>query len=163
MEWFAMAHTLGEAHRRGQPHKVLHLTSYDRLEEYLRAFAQGHFNLLILVGAGGLSRRCGITCGPGSSRPPAWTGPRSWRPRPRTGAPGSPPNCWPATPTAAPRHRSRHSWSRGEDAGRPSSTTAANLAASEGEGLARRADLKFLTRLRLRPTSLATIDDDHSG
>jgi hypothetical protein len=27
-----MALTLGEAHRRGQPHKVLHLTSYDRLE-----------------------------------------------------------------------------------------------------------------------------------
>ena len=47
--------------RRGQPHKVLHLTTYDRLEEYLRAFAQGHFHLLILVGAGGLakSRSCG--------------------------------------------------------------------------------------------------------
>ena len=41
---------------RGQPHKVLHLSSYDRLEEYLRAFAQGHFNLLILVGAGGLAK-----------------------------------------------------------------------------------------------------------
>ena len=41
---------------RGQPHKVLHLTSYDRLEEYLRAFAQGHFNLLILVGSGGLAK-----------------------------------------------------------------------------------------------------------
>ncbi len=36
-----MALTLGEAHRRGQSHKVLHLTSYDRLEEYLRAFARG--------------------------------------------------------------------------------------------------------------------------
>ena len=235
-------------HRRGQPHKVLQLTTYDRLEEYLRAFAQGHFHLLILVGAGGLaksrsvravldgkacwiegnatpfgmyvklyrhrdqfvviddvdalyadrsgvrllkclcqteeekavawhsdarslerqgiprefttksrvviisndwktlnknvaalqdrghvllfqpsaaevhqqagggsttrrfmsglpptctgcaSRRCGITCGPGNSRPPAWTGPRSWRPRPRTRGPGSPPSCWPAPP-----------------------------------------------------------------
>ena len=42
--------------RRGHPHKVLHLTSYDRLEEYLRAFAQGHFHLLILVGAGGLAK-----------------------------------------------------------------------------------------------------------
>ena len=42
--------------RRGQPHKVLHLSSYDRLEAYLRAFAQGHFNLLILVGAGGLAK-----------------------------------------------------------------------------------------------------------
>ena len=41
---------------RGHPHKVLHLTSYDRLEEYLRAFAQGHFNLLILVGSGGLAK-----------------------------------------------------------------------------------------------------------
>ena len=42
--------------RRGQPHKVLHLSSYDRLEAYLRAFAQGHFNLLILVGSGGLAK-----------------------------------------------------------------------------------------------------------
>ena len=41
---------------RGQPHKVLHLSSYDRLEAYLRAFAQGHFHLLILVGAGGLAK-----------------------------------------------------------------------------------------------------------
>src|SRR5271157_3157838 len=40
---------------RGQP-KVLHLSSYDRLEEYLRAFARGHFNLLILVGSGGLAK-----------------------------------------------------------------------------------------------------------
>src|SRR3954465_15787111 len=36
-----------------RPHKVLHLTTYLRLEEYLRAFAQGHFHLLVLVGAGG--------------------------------------------------------------------------------------------------------------
>jgi hypothetical protein len=42
--------------RRGKPHKVLHLSSYDRLEEYLRAFAQGHFHLLILVGSGGLAK-----------------------------------------------------------------------------------------------------------
>src|SRR5208283_3689539 len=41
---------------RGHPHKVLHLSTYDRLEAYLRAFAQGHFNLLILVGAGGLAK-----------------------------------------------------------------------------------------------------------
>ena len=27
--------------RRGQPHKVLHLTTYDRLEEYLRASPRG--------------------------------------------------------------------------------------------------------------------------
>jgi hypothetical protein len=42
--------------RRGQSHEVVHLTSYDRLESYLRAFAQGHFHLLILVGAGGLAK-----------------------------------------------------------------------------------------------------------
>ena len=232
--------------KAGHPHKVLHLTSYERLEQYLRAFAEGHFGLLILVGDGGLaksrsvqavlngracwiegnaspfgmyvklyrhrdqfvviddvdalyadrsgvrllkclcqteeeksvawhsdthslepqgiprefttksrvviisndwktlnknvaalqdrghvllfqpdaaevhrkagtwfddpeiyagsppictgcaSRRCGITCGPGSSRPPAWTGPRSWRTRRRTSGPGWRPSCWPA-------------------------------------------------------------------
>src|SRR5262245_51991746 len=42
--------------QRGQPHKVVRLTTYQRLEEYLRAFAQGHFHLLILVGAGGLAK-----------------------------------------------------------------------------------------------------------
>jgi len=35
---------------------VLHLSSYDRLEAYLGAFAQGHFHLLILIGAGGLAK-----------------------------------------------------------------------------------------------------------
>ncbi len=40
----------------GHPHKVLRLTTYDRLEQYLRAFAEGHFGLLILVGAGGLAK-----------------------------------------------------------------------------------------------------------
>ncbi len=35
---------------------MLHLSSYDRLEAYLGAFAGGHFNLLILVGAGGLAK-----------------------------------------------------------------------------------------------------------
>jgi hypothetical protein len=42
--------------RRAQPPKVVHLTTYDRLEAYLRAFAEGHFNLLILVGPGGLAK-----------------------------------------------------------------------------------------------------------
>jgi hypothetical protein len=42
--------------KAGKPHKVLHLTSYDRLEAYLGAFAKGHFGLLILVGAGGLAK-----------------------------------------------------------------------------------------------------------
>ena len=35
---------------------MLHLSSYARLEAYLRAFAKGHFHLLILVGAGGLAK-----------------------------------------------------------------------------------------------------------
>src|SRR4051794_2691818 len=43
-------------HGHDRPHKVLHLTTYQRLEQYLRAFAQGHFHLLILVGAGGLAK-----------------------------------------------------------------------------------------------------------
>src|SRR4051794_27788958 len=42
--------------RRDQPHKVLYLTTYQRLEEYLGAFARGHFHLLILVGPGGLAK-----------------------------------------------------------------------------------------------------------
>jgi hypothetical protein len=39
-----------------QPSKVLQQSSYARLEGYLRAFASGHFHLLILVGAGGLAK-----------------------------------------------------------------------------------------------------------
>src|SRR5438094_3282366 len=42
--------------RRRKPEKALHVTTYDRLEEYLRAFAQGHFHRLVLVGAGGLAK-----------------------------------------------------------------------------------------------------------
>jgi hypothetical protein len=42
--------------RTGHPHKVLRLTTYERLEGYLRAFASGHFHLLILVGPGGLAK-----------------------------------------------------------------------------------------------------------
>jgi hypothetical protein len=42
--------------KAGKPHKVLHLSTYDRLEAYLGAFGGGHFNLLILVGAGGLAK-----------------------------------------------------------------------------------------------------------
>src|SRR5262249_40962795 len=41
---------------RGHPHKVLQLTRDQGLEEELSAFAQGHFHLLILVGAGGLPK-----------------------------------------------------------------------------------------------------------
>jgi hypothetical protein len=47
---------VSQKRRREQPHKVLHLTTYQRLEEYLVAFACGHFHLLILVGAGGLAK-----------------------------------------------------------------------------------------------------------
>ena len=42
--------------RRGPPHRVLRLTTYDRLEQYLGASAHGHFHLVILVGAGGLGK-----------------------------------------------------------------------------------------------------------
>lgn len=42
--------------RREQSHQVLRVTIYQRLEEYLGAFARGHFHLLILVGSGGLAK-----------------------------------------------------------------------------------------------------------
>ncbi|MBV8311517.1 MAG: hypothetical protein JO344_14135 [Planctomycetaceae bacterium] len=38
------------------PKKVLCVTTYERLGEYLAAFAEGHFHLLILVGSGGLAK-----------------------------------------------------------------------------------------------------------
>jgi len=44
------------AKRRQKPHKILHVTSYERLGQYLQAFAQGHFHLLILIGNGGLAK-----------------------------------------------------------------------------------------------------------
>ena len=55
------------------PHKVLRLTTYERLDEYLRPFAKGHFHLMILVGAGGLAKsrsvaRCSATARPAGSR-----------------------------------------------------------------------------------------------
>jgi hypothetical protein len=45
-----------ESHCHGKPHKAVHVTTYPRLEEYLRAFAAGHFHLVILVGAGGVGK-----------------------------------------------------------------------------------------------------------
>src|SRR5262245_20476600 len=42
--------------RRRNPEKAIPVSTYDRLEAYLRAFAQGHFHLLVLVGAGGLAK-----------------------------------------------------------------------------------------------------------
>ena len=49
-----MPTTLKERPSRG--HKPLRITTYSRLETYLRAFAQGHFHLLILIGSGGLAK-----------------------------------------------------------------------------------------------------------
>src|SRR5208337_4162717 len=46
----------GRAGRSRLPKKVLRVTTYERLSEYLEAFAAGHFHLLILVGAGGLAK-----------------------------------------------------------------------------------------------------------
>src|SRR5947209_8392246 len=42
--------------RHGKPHKAVLVTTYQPLEEYLRAFAAGHFHLVILVGAGGVGK-----------------------------------------------------------------------------------------------------------
>ena len=42
--------------RRRAPRKALRVTTYERLKEYLGAFARGHFHLLILVGSGGLAK-----------------------------------------------------------------------------------------------------------
>jgi hypothetical protein len=46
----------GKKTRHGVPHKALHVTTYQRLEEYLQAFANGYFHLLVLVGNGGLAK-----------------------------------------------------------------------------------------------------------
>ena len=65
--------------RHGKPHKAVHVTTYDRLEEYLRAFAAGHFHLLVLVGAGGLAKSRSVRACPGwegvldrGQRHPVW-------------------------------------------------------------------------------------------
>jgi hypothetical protein len=42
--------------RRAERLTKLHITTYERLEQYLHAFAEGHFHLLILIGAGGLAK-----------------------------------------------------------------------------------------------------------
>lgn len=44
------------AKRRQKSHKILHVTTYERLDQYLQAFAKGHFHLLILIGNGGLAK-----------------------------------------------------------------------------------------------------------
>ena len=42
--------------RRGRPDGALCITTYEKLGEYLRAFAAGHLNLVILVGERGLAK-----------------------------------------------------------------------------------------------------------
>ena len=56
---------------RDRPHKVRHVTTYARLEQYLQAFAAGHFHLVILVGAGGLAKSRTVRAVLGG-KPAAW-------------------------------------------------------------------------------------------
>jgi hypothetical protein len=42
--------------RGGRPDGALTITTYERLDKYLKAFAEGHLNLVILVGRGGLAK-----------------------------------------------------------------------------------------------------------
>ena len=42
--------------RCDQPQRVLQVRTYRQLDDYLGGFARGHFNLLILVGSGGLAK-----------------------------------------------------------------------------------------------------------
>jgi hypothetical protein len=42
--------------RRGRPDGARYVATYQKLEEYLQAFAGGHLNLLILVGAAGIAK-----------------------------------------------------------------------------------------------------------
>ena len=53
------------------PKRVLRVTTYERLSEYLEAFAAGHFHLLILVGTGGSPRAA--RCGPSWACCSRWT------------------------------------------------------------------------------------------
>ena len=63
------------ARRSRLPKKVLRVTTYERLGEYLQAFAAGHFHLLILVGSGawqkaGRCARCWAARAAGSRATP---------------------------------------------------------------------------------------------
>src|SRR5690348_14481492 len=51
-----MKHRGGRKGNGAHPDGALTVTTFDRLEKYLRAFAAGHLNLLILVGQGGLAK-----------------------------------------------------------------------------------------------------------
>jgi hypothetical protein len=42
--------------RRGLPSRIVRIRTYEKLEQYLKAFAEGHFDLLILVGTGGAGK-----------------------------------------------------------------------------------------------------------
>jgi hypothetical protein len=42
--------------RKKQYRTVLRVTTYEQLKQYLRAFAERHFHLVILIGAGGLAK-----------------------------------------------------------------------------------------------------------
>lgn len=55
------------AKRRQSPHKIVHVATYDRLDQYLQAFADGHFHLLILVGGAGLAKSRSIRAALGGS------------------------------------------------------------------------------------------------
>jgi hypothetical protein len=52
----AKKNTKKRRRRRGLPTKVLRITTYEKLTQYLRAFAEGHFHLVILVGTGGVGK-----------------------------------------------------------------------------------------------------------
>jgi hypothetical protein len=42
--------------KKGRPKGALHIVTYKRLEDYIRAFANGHLNLMILVGEAGIAK-----------------------------------------------------------------------------------------------------------
>ena len=44
------------AERRRTQHMMEHVTTYERFDKYVQAFADGHFHLLILIGAAGLAK-----------------------------------------------------------------------------------------------------------
>ena len=55
--------------RRGRPDKAKYVATYARLHEYLRAFAEGHLNLLILVGEAGIAKSRTVVAPCSAGRP----------------------------------------------------------------------------------------------
>jgi hypothetical protein len=45
-----------QTRRTGRPDRALYVTTYAKLDSYVRSFAQGHFHLVILVGQAGLAK-----------------------------------------------------------------------------------------------------------